>query len=88
MGLVADSLDMLADSLVYGISLFAVGATVARKKNIAKIAGYFQIALAVLGFVEVNRRFFGVNAGLWDDDYRLDFGFDCQRVLSVSAAKI
>lgn len=60
MGLVADSLDMLADSLVYGISLFAVGATVARKKNIAKIAGYFQIALAVLGFVEVNRRFFGV----------------------------
>lgn len=60
MGLVADSLDMLADSLVYGISLFAVGAAVARKKNIAKIAGYFQIALAVVGFVEVIRRFFGV----------------------------
>jgi len=59
MGLVADSLDMLADSFVYGISLFAVGGTVARKKNIAKIAGYFQITLAILGFVEVLRRFFG-----------------------------
>lgn len=60
MGLVADSLDMLADSFVYGISLFAVGAAVARKKNIAKLAGYFQIALALLGFLEVVRRFVGV----------------------------
>lgn len=59
MGLVADSLDMLADSFVYGISLFAVGGTVTRKKNIAKVAGYFQIALAIIGFVEVLRRFFG-----------------------------
>ncbi len=60
MGLVADSLDMLADSFVYGISLFAVGAAAARKKNIAKLAGYFQIALALLGFIEVVRRFFGI----------------------------
>jgi len=59
MGLVADSLDMLADSFVYGISLFAVGGTVIRKKRIAKVAGYFQITLAILGFVEVLRRFFG-----------------------------
>jgi len=57
MGLVADSLDMLADSIVYGLSLFAVGGTVARKKKIAEIAGYFQTALAILGFVEVIRRF-------------------------------
>jgi Co/Zn/Cd efflux system component len=60
MGLVADSLDMLADAFVYGISLFAVGAAATRKKNIARLAGYFQIALAVIGFVEVLRRFFGV----------------------------
>ena len=60
MGLVADSLDMLADAFVYGISLFAVGSTVARKKRIATLAGYFQIALALLGFVEVVRRFVGV----------------------------
>lgn len=62
MGLVADSLDMLADALVYGLSLFAVGATVARKKNVARWSGYFQMTLAVLGFVEVVRRFFGVEA--------------------------
>lgn len=60
MGLVADSLDMLADSFVYGISLFAVGGTLKLKKNIAKLAGYFQIALAVLGFMEVIRRFIRV----------------------------
>jgi Co/Zn/Cd efflux system component len=60
MGLVADSLDMLADAFVYGISLYAVGGTLQRKKNIAEIAGYFQITLAVLGFAEVIRRFFSV----------------------------
>ena len=60
MGLVADSLDMLADSFVYGISLFAVGGTLIRKKRIAKLAGYFQITLAIIGFIEVLRRFFVV----------------------------
>ncbi len=59
MGLIADSLDMLADSFVYGISLFAVGGTLIKKKKIAKIAGYFQITLAIIGFVEVIRRFLG-----------------------------
>ncbi len=58
MGLVADSLDMLADSFVYGISLFAVDATFVRKKRVARLAGYFQIILAVIGFSEVIRRFF------------------------------
>lgn len=60
MGLVADSLDMLADSFVYGLSLMAVGGTLSRKKRIARVAGYFQLALAILGFAEVLRRFFGV----------------------------
>ena len=59
MGLVADSLDMLADSFVYGISLFAVGGTLIKKKRIAKLAGYFQIILAVIGFLEILRRFIG-----------------------------
>ena len=59
MGLVADSLDMLADSIVYGLALFAVGRTMTRKKNIAKSAGYFQLTLAVFGFIEVIRRFVG-----------------------------
>ncbi|HZW63864.1 MAG TPA: cation transporter [Flavobacteriaceae bacterium] len=59
MGLVADSLDMLADAFVYGLSLFAVGRTLTKKKQIAKLAGYFQITLAIIGFTEVVRRFFG-----------------------------
>ncbi|MDT0678036.1 cation transporter [Autumnicola musiva] len=59
MGLVADSLDMLADSFVYGISLFAVGGSIVKKKKIANLAGYFQILLALIGFAEVLRRFFG-----------------------------
>ncbi|MDO5968306.1 cation transporter [Flavivirga aquimarina] len=59
MGLIADSLDMLADSFVYGISLFAVGGTLIKKKQIAKLAGYFQLTLAIIGFLEVLRRFFG-----------------------------
>jgi len=58
MGLIADSLDMLADSIVYGLSLFAIGGAIARKKKVAGISGYFQIVLAGLGFVEVLRRFF------------------------------
>lgn len=62
MGLVADSLDMLADSIIYGLALFAVGGTMTRKMNIAKSAGYFQLTLAVLGFVEVIRRFTGLES--------------------------
>jgi Co/Zn/Cd efflux system component len=57
MGLVADSLDMLADALVYGLSLWAVGSTVIRKKKVARLSGYFQLALALLGLSEVIRRF-------------------------------
>ena len=57
MGLVADSLDMLADSIVYGLALFAVGGTLARKRNIAKVSGWFQLLLAILGVTEVIRRF-------------------------------
>ena len=59
MGLVADSLDMLADSFVYGLALFAVGGSMVLKKNIAKTAGTFQLVLALLGFLEVVRRFAG-----------------------------
>ena len=59
MGLVADSLDMLADSFVYGLSLIAVGGTIVLKKRIATLAGYFQIILALIGLVEVFRRFLG-----------------------------
>lgn len=60
MGLVADSLDMLADAIVYALSLWAVGAAVSRKRRVATISGYFQLALAALGFIEVVRRFIGL----------------------------
>lgn len=60
MGLVADSLDMLADSIVYGLALSVVGATINKKKNVAKFAAYFQIILAIIGLVEVVRRFTGI----------------------------
>lgn len=60
MGLVADSLDMLADSFVYGISLMAVGGTILQKKKVAKLSGYLQITLAIVGFTEVVRRFLGM----------------------------
>ena len=60
MGLVADSLDMLADSFVYGMSLWAVGGFLSRKKRISRVAGYFQVFLAIIGFAEVVRRFMGV----------------------------
>lgn len=62
MGLVADSLDMFADATVYGMSLLAVGKALSKKKLVAKLAGYFQFTLAVIGFVEVVRRFISFEA--------------------------
>jgi Co/Zn/Cd efflux system component len=62
MGLVADGLDMLADSLVYALALFAVGASAARKKGVARVSGYFQLILALLGVTETLRRVFGEGA--------------------------
>ncbi|QWG10764.1 cation diffusion facilitator family transporter [Flammeovirga kamogawensis] len=71
MGLVADSLDMLADSFVYGLSLWAVGSTVIRKKKVARWSGYFQLSLALLGIIEVVRRFIGSEEM---PDYRIMIG--------------
>lgn len=60
MGLIADSLDMLADAIIFGISIFVIGKAVSTKKRVAKISGYFQLTLALLGIIEVVRRFIGV----------------------------
>lgn len=57
MGLIADALDMGADASVYALSLAAVGTAIARKKQLARISGYVQVGLAVVGLVEVVRRF-------------------------------
>jgi len=58
MGLVADALDMGADASVYALSLAAVAASTARKKQLARISGYLQVGLAVIGLLEVTRRTF------------------------------
>ncbi len=58
MGLVADALDMGADASVYALSLFAVGTTATRKKQLARRSGYLQAALAAIGLAEVLRRTF------------------------------
>ena len=55
-GLIADSLDMLADAGVYGIGLYAVGRTLRAKTHAATISGVLQIALAILVVVDVLRR--------------------------------
>jgi Co/Zn/Cd efflux system component len=57
MGLVADSLDMLADSFVYGLSLYAVGRTARHKGGVAAVSGALQLLLALLGLAETARRF-------------------------------
>lgn len=57
MGLVADSIDMLADASVYTLSLIAVGRARLHKMRLAAGSGYLQLGLAVVGLVEVIRRF-------------------------------
>lgn len=59
MGLVADSLDMLADAIIYSLSLYAVGRAAKTKLRIAKTSGVFQLMLAIFGLAEVLRRAFG-----------------------------
>ena len=56
-GLLADSLDMLADASVYGIALYAVGRSRGLQANAATAGGVLQIALGLGVLVEVVRRF-------------------------------
>jgi Co/Zn/Cd efflux system component len=55
-GVIADSLDMLADALVYGVGLYAIGKSAAVKHGAARWAGWFQLALAVSIMVDLVRR--------------------------------
>ena len=54
-GLVADSLDMLADASIYAIALVAAG-DAARQRRSARLSGWLQLTLAALVLVEVIRR--------------------------------
>lgn len=56
-GLLADSLDMLADAFVYGIAVYAVGRSSRLQSNAATLSGMFQIVLGLGILFEVVRRF-------------------------------
>ena len=56
MGLIADSLDMLADAGVYAIAILAVGSSPLRKAHAAAVSGCLQLGLASLVLVEVVRK--------------------------------
>lgn len=55
-GLIADSLDMLADATVYAIGLYAVGRAASMKTRAALLSGVFQIVLALGVAGEILRR--------------------------------
>jgi Co/Zn/Cd efflux system component len=58
-GLIADSLDMLADAMVYAVSLYAVGRGARQQYRAATLAGTVQLVLGLGVLVEVGRRVFG-----------------------------
>jgi Co/Zn/Cd efflux system component len=55
-GLMADSLDMLADATVYGVALYAVGGAAVLKRHAARLTGWLQVILALGVLGEVVRR--------------------------------
>jgi len=56
-GLIADSMDMLADATVYAIAMYAVGRGLQAKIRAAHVSGVFQIVLAFGVMLDVVRRF-------------------------------
>lgn len=55
-GVIADSLDMLADALVYGVGLYAIGLAASIKRRTAWWSGVFQLVLALCILGDVARR--------------------------------
>lgn len=55
-GLIADSLDMLADASIYAIALLAVGGSAAGQRRAARTSGWLQLGLAGVVLVDVVRR--------------------------------
>lgn len=54
--LIADALDMLADAMVYGVGLYAVGKSLLVKAHAAYISGVLQILLGLLVLFDIVRR--------------------------------
>jgi len=57
-GLIADSMDMLADAIVYCIGLYAIGKSIQHKAKTALLSGWFQGALSLMILIDVLRRVF------------------------------
>ena len=55
-GLLADSMDMLADAIVYAIGLYAVGRSLTHKANAALLSGWFQAGLGFLILLDIAHR--------------------------------
>jgi cation diffusion facilitator family transporter len=68
--LTADAMDMLADAIVYGIGLYAVGRAATAKIHAARLSGQFQIALGIAVLLDVIRRFITGS----EPDYAYMFG--------------
>ena len=54
--LIADALDMLADAMVYGVGLYAVGKSLLIKAHAARISGSLQVLLGLLVLADILRR--------------------------------
>lgn len=54
--LIADSLDMLADAIVYSVGIYAVGRAADDKAKAALVSGYFQATLGGLILFDILRR--------------------------------
>lgn len=54
--LIADAMDMLADAMVYAVSLYAVGKMVSAKIRAASMSGWLQLGIGLLVLVDVVRR--------------------------------
>lgn len=54
--LIADAMDMLADAMVYGVGLYAVGKSLLVKIHAARLSGSLQIILGLLVLVDIVRR--------------------------------
>jgi len=55
--LIADALDMLGDSMVYAIGLYAVGRSMRAKVHAAYLNGSMQVILGLLVLIDIIRRF-------------------------------
>lgn len=52
-GLLADGLDMLADTFAYGLALYAIGRSLHTKEKIGKFIAWSQVFLLLLGIAEL-----------------------------------